>query len=292
MKILSWNINGWRSTLKHGFWDWLAKSDADIICLQECKINNGQLAEIMSDQKVISFTDLAPGPARDLFSANTPAKNDASSDAKNASKPRHEYFYFLHDAAKPGYSGVCTLSRKKPKNIITGLGDARYDAEGRTLVFEYDDFTLFNCYFPNAQRDLARMDIKQAYNEKFLGTLEIRRAKKENIISCGDFNVAHTEMDIKNAASNRGNSGFTDEERAFFGKLLKTGYTDTFRHFYPSEKDRYTWWSNRPGVRARNIGWRIDYFVVNNEFLPRVASAAIHENVMGSDHCPVEIVIS
>lgn len=276
MKLISWNINGLRACARKGFWDYFQKEAPDVLCLQETKITAAQLGSELEKIPNHGLCDLRPAAGTNvgLFA------------------PKHEKgCYCLLDAKKPGYSGVLMISKVRPKHVDTGLGILKFDNEGRTLIAHFDDFILVNSYFPNAQRDLGRMPFKLAYNEALLTHLQKLRGRQRHIVICGDMNVAHTEIDIKNAKSNQNNSGFTQVERDWFTKFLSHDYVDTFRHLHPDARDCYTWWSNRPGVRERNIGWRIDYFVVTREMLPRVKEAFIRHEVPGSDHCPVGIEI-
>ena len=255
LSLISWNINGFRSSIRTGFWDWFKKTDADIVCLQETKIDKAAF-------------DAELG----LFAPTE--------------------FHALNEAHKKGYSGVATFSKTAPLSTELGLGIPEYDTEGRLLFTHYKNFTLVNCYIPNGQRDLGRVPYKLEFSDALIKKCEKLRKTQPNLVLCGDFNVAHQEIDIKNPKSNKNNSGFTQPERDWMTKFLGMGYIDTFRHFHPEAKDRYTWWSYRPGVREKNIGWCIDYFIVTKELLPKVRSAQIFENEMGSDHCPIGIVVS
>ncbi|HXC50245.1 MAG TPA: exodeoxyribonuclease III [Candidatus Limnocylindrales bacterium] len=264
-RIVSWNINGIRASAKSGFFDFLERELPDILCLQEIKARPDQIAaEHLERLEKLGYTA------------------------------------HWHPATKAGYSGVATLSRKQPLFVTYGLDFER--EEGRILVSEHGDFTLYNIYFPNGRQtpsgpDPERLAFKLAFYESVLEVLEEERAEGKHLVVCGDFNTAHEEIDIARPQENRGTTGFLSEERAALGKYMKTGWIDTFRHFHPArlyegraphERD-YTWWSNRIGVRERNIGWRIDYHFVNREFLPAVKAAAIWDEVYGSDHCPVVV---
>lgn len=243
MKLISWNVNGLRACVKKGFLDYFHKVEADIFCVQETKLQEGQL---------------------DL--------------------PLAGYHSYWHYAEKKGYSGTAIFSKLEPLSVSYGLEEL--DSEGRVITAEYDDFFLVNAYTPNAQRDLARLPFRLEWEEVFRSYL-VQLQRHKPVILCGDLNVAHQEIDLKNAKSNKGNSGFTEEERAKMTALLDCGFIDTYRHFYPEQKDAYTWWSYMPSVRERNIGWRIDYFIVSEELLPRVKDAQIQPDVVGSDHCPI-----
>ena len=205
--------------------------------------------------------------------------------------PFHPYGYheYLYPAEKKGYSGVMIYSKIKPLSVVYGINDSEYDSEGRTITLEFDDFYLVNCYVPNSKRELLRLDSRMRFEDvmrEYLNSLK----KKKNVIYCGDLNVAHEEIDIKNPKANRRNAGFTDEERNKMTELLDSGFIDTFRHFYP-DTIKYTWWSYLGAARSKDIGWRIDYFIVNDKFINRVEDAIIYSDVLGSDHCPIGIVI-
>lgn len=200
------------------------------------------------------------------------------------------YYEYLNPAEKKGYSGTMVFTKKKPLAVTYGMGIDEHDHEGRIITLEFEDFYLVNQYVPNSKRDLSRLDYRMKWEDDFRNYL-CQLKEKKNVIVCGDFNVAHEEIDIKNAKSNIGNSGFTYEERNKFTELLAAGFTDTFRYFYPDKTDIYSWWSYIGNVRARNIGWRIDYFICNNEFTGRLKEAEIYDQVMGSDHCPIGLII-
>lgn len=250
IQIATWNVNGIRSAQSKGFVKWLHDLDADFVCLQEIKAKPEQLNEELL-------------------------------------KPKG-YTSFWNPAEKPGYSGVAIYSKREPLNVIAGIGVPEFDREGRVLILEYPDFNVISSYFPNSQRDHARLPYKLEFCKQILKYLERERKKGKNTIITGDFNIAHTEIDLKNPKSNQKNAGFLPEERAWMEAFIKNGYVDTFRVF---EKGggHYTWWSNRPGVRARNIGWRLDYAFMNPEHADRLKSAKHLPEVMGSDHCPVVI---
>ncbi|SIS57641.1 exodeoxyribonuclease III [Alicyclobacillus vulcanalis] len=251
MRFVSWNVNGLRACVKKGaFLPYFESVDADVFCVQETKLQAGQI-------------DLAIGDA---------------------------YQQFWNYADRKGYSGTAVFTRIPPLDVRYGFGDG-VDPEGRLITLEFPEFFLVTVYTPNAKRDLSRLPYRLEWEDAFRAYLcALDRAKP--VIACGDFNVAHQEIDIKNAKSNRGNSGFTDEERAKMTELLAAGFVDTFRDLYPDVTDKYTWWSNMPGVRERNIGWRIDYFVVSERLRERVREARIDDHVLGSDHCPVVLDIS
>ena len=249
MKFISWNVNGLRACMGKGFPDFFAEADADFFCLQETKLQAGQID-----------LDL-PG--------------------------YHQYWCY---AEKKGYSGTAIFAKKEPISIRYGLGVEELDNEGRMITLEYRDFFLITCYTPNAQRELARLDHRLRWDEAFRSY--IRTLDKEKpVILCGDLNVAHQEIDLKNPKSNRGSAGFSDEERESFGKLLEAGFTDTFRHLYPDATGAYTWWSYMFKAREKNAGWRIDYFLVSNRIMGNVRDSFILNEIMGSDHCPVGIEI-
>lgn len=248
MKLVSWNVNGLRAVLKKGFEDIFANFDADIFCLQETKLSEGQV--------------------------------DLKFDG---------YESYWNYADKKGYSGTAIFTRRKPLNVTTGIGIDMHDHEGRVVTLEFDDFFMVDVYTPNAQQELARLDYRMEWERDFTEYLCKLDAQKP-VIVCGDMNVAHNEIDLKNPKSNRNNPGFSDEERAAFTRLLDAGFVDTFRTLHPDEQT-YSWWSYRFSARQKNIGWRIDYFVVSQRFLDRVAEAAIHTDILGSDHCPVSLTI-
>ena len=247
MRFISWNVNGLRACMQKGFMDFFRQMDADIFCLQETKLQQGQIELEL------------PG-----------------------------YRQYWCYAEKKGYSGTAIFTKHEPLSVSYGIGVEELDNEGRVITLEYPDFCLVTCYTPNAQRELARIDHRMKWEEAFRGYLKGLDAKKP-VILCGDLNVAHKEIDLKNPASNRGNAGFSDEERGAFTQLLEAGFTDSFRYLYPDQKDAYTWWSYMFKARERNIGWRIDYFVVSERLQTAIEDAAIHADITGSDHCPVEL---
>lgn len=247
MRFISWNVNGLRACMQKGFMDFFRQMDADFFCLQETKLQQGQIELEL------------PG-----------------------------YRQYWCYAEKKGYSGTAIFTKHEPLSVSYGIGVEELDNEGRVITLEYPDFCLVTCYTPNAQRELARIDHRMKWEEAFRGYLKGLDAKKP-VILCGDLNVAHKEIDLKNPASNRGNAGFSDEERGAFTQLLEAGFTDSFRYLYPDQKDAYTWWSYMFKARERNIGWRIDYFVVSERLQTAIEDAAIHADITGSDHCPVEL---
>ena len=249
MKLISWNVNGLRACVGKGFYESLAALDADVVCLQETKLQAGQI-------------DLA----------------------------LEGYETFWNYADKKGYSGTAIFTRRHPLSVTYGLGIDLHDHEGRIITAEYNSFYLVTAYVPNSQDGLRRLDYRQQWDKDLRAYLKELETKKP-VVLCGDLNVAHREIDLKNPKSNRKNAGFTDEEREGFQQLLDAGFVDTFRHFYPDQTDIYSWWSYRFRAREKNAGWRIDYFVVSEALRPRLVSACIHTDVFGSDHCPVEVVI-
>mgnify|MGYP001571697019 FL=1 len=252
MKLISWNVNGIRAAQRAGFQAWFSDQNADIVCRQEVKAFEEQLDE-------------------DL-------------------KHPNGYHSYWHPAEKPGYSGVTLYSKKEPLKVTLGVGNSAIDREGRALVAEYSDFTLINTYFPNSQRDHARLDYKLSFCEEILKYCCCLVGQNKNIVICGDFNIAHKEIDLKNPKTNTNNAGFLPEERAWLDQFVGQGYVDTFRHFEKGP-DHYTWWSYRPGVREKNIGWRLDYFFVSPDLKDRLAKAAHQATVKGSDHCPVTLTL-
>jgi len=253
MRIFSWNVNGFRAAWKKGLAEFLAQGDADVLCLQEIKARPEQL--------------------------------DADQLAA------HGYHAVWNPAEKPGYSGTATLSKRPPDEVILGLGDPQFDSEGRVTATRHGDLWVVGAYFPHGQRDFARMPYKVDFFHAMLAYGARLRAAGHPVVICGDWNVAHTEQDIKNAKSNRTTSGFTPADCALLDEFVAAGWIDTFRRQHPDERDVYSWWSNRPGVRDRNIGWRIDYHFTTPETWPRIQDTRIHMDVRGSDHCPVEVVI-
>ena len=248
MKLVSWNVNGLRACLGKGFLDYCAQEDADVVCLQETKLQ----------------------PEQAVFEL----------------EGYHRYF---HSADKKGYSGTAVLTKEEPLSVVYGFGDDVHRHEGRVITAEYPEFYLVCCYTPNSQDGLKRLDYRMTWEDAFRAYLLELDAKKP-VILCGDLNVAHTEIDIKNAKTNRMSAGFTDQERAKMTELLAAGFTDTFRAVHPDEV-KYSWWSYRFHAREKNAGWRIDSFIVSNRIADKVTAAEIHNEVFGSDHCPVELVI-
>ena len=249
MKFISWNVNGLRACMQKGFMDYVTSEDADIFCIQESKLQEGQIQ-----------LDL-PG-----------------------------YYQYWNYAVKKGYSGTAVFTKREPLSVSRGIGVQEHDQEGRVITLEYEHFYLVTCYTPNSQNELKRLDYRMKWEDDFLVYLKKLDAHKP-LILCGDLNVAHREIDLKNPKTNRKNAGFTDEEREKFTALLDAGFIDTFRHFYPDQENIYSWWSYRFGARTKNAGWRIDYFCVSRALEPKLADAKIHTEVMGSDHCPVELLL-
>ena len=247
MKLISWNVNGIRACMDKGFMDFFKEADADIFCLQETKLQAGQIELEL------------PG-----------------------------YYQYWNYADKKGYSGTALFTKKEPLQVTYGIGVEEHDHEGRVITAEFADYYVVTVYTPNSQRELTRLEYRMKWEADFLAYLNGLKAKKP-VIFCGDLNVAHKEIDLKNPKTNRRNAGFTDEERGCFTTLLENGYVDTFRYFYPDVTDVYSWWSYMFQARAKNAGWRIDYFVVSECLKDKLLDAAIHTKVMGSDHCPVEL---
>ena len=249
MKFISWNVNGLRACVGKGFGDAFRSLDADFFCLQETKMQEGQLD--------LQFEG---------------------------------YQSYWNYAEKKGYSGTAIYARREPLSVAYGIGVEEHDHEGRVVTLEYEDFYLVTVYVPNSQDELKRLDYRMTWEDAFRCYLKELDAKKP-VVVCGDLNVAHREIDLKNPKTNRRNAGFTDEERAKFGQLLDAGFIDTFRHFYPDLEGAYSWWSYRFRAREKNAGWRIDYFLVSERLQARLTDAKIHADVFGSDHCPVEVDI-
>ncbi len=249
MKFISWNVNGLRACMGKGFMDFFNAQDADFFCLQETKLQAGQI---------------------------------------EMNLPNHKDYW--NYAEKKGYSGTAIFAKNEPLSVSLGIGVEELDNEGRVVTLEYDNFYLVTCYTPNAQRELARLDHRMKWDEAFRAFLKALDEKKPVII-CGDLNVAHQEIDLKNPKSNRGNAGFSDEERESFTKTLELGFTDTFRYLNPEATDCYTWWSYMFKAREKNVGWRIDYFLVSSRIADKITAAPIYADILGSDHCPVGLEI-
>ena len=248
-KMISWNVNGLRACMGKGFMDYFKEADADIFCLQETKLQKGQI-------------DLE----------------------------LEGYYQYWNYAVKKGYSGTALFTKEEPVSVTYGLGIEEHDQEGRVITAEFPEYYVITCYTPNSQDGLARLDYRRKWNEDFLAYAK-RLEENKPVIFCGDLNVAHKEIDLKNPKTNRKNAGFSDEEREDFTKVVQAGFIDTFRYFYPDQEGIYSWWSYRFSARAKNAGWRIDYFCVSESLKDRLVSADIHTAVLGSDHCPVELVI-
>ena len=248
-KLISWNVNGLRACVTKGFLDYFREADADVFCLQETKLQAGQI---------------------DL--------------------PLPGYHQYWNYAEKKGYSGTAMFTKEEPLSVSCGIGAEEHDKEGRVITAEFPDYYVVTCYTPNSQDGLARLPYRREWNAAFLAYLKGLEEKKP-VVFCGDLNVAHREIDLKNPKTNRKNAGFTDEEREDFTALLDAGFIDTFRYFYPDATGIYSWWSYRFKAREKNAGWRIDYFCVSESLKDRLESASIHTEVYGSDHCPVEVVL-
>lgn len=247
MKLISWNVNGLRACLGKGFLEFFKKEDADIFCIQETKMQEGQ-AELLLDG----------------------------------------YHQYWHSAQKKGYSGTAVFTKEKPISVTYGLGEKHHD-EGRVITLEFSDFYLVNCYTPNAQQELKRLSYRMEFEDDMRAYL---LSLPKPVIFCGDLNVAHQEIDLKNPKTNRQNPGFSDEERGKMTELLDAGFSDTFRTLYPEQTDAYTWWSYRFSARAKNVGWRIDYFIVSSSVMDKVSDSVIYPEVLGSDHCPIGLHIN
>ena len=250
MRFISWNVNGLRACLQKGFIDFFHSAQCDFFCLQETKLQAGQLE-----------LDLP------------------------------QYHQFWHYAEKKGYSGTAIFAKNPPLSVSSGIGPEELNKEGRDITLEYEDFYLVTCYTPNAQRELARIDFRMQWEDAFLAYLK-KLDEKKPVIVCGDLNVAHREIDLKNPSSNRGNAGFSDQERGCFNRLLENGFTDTFRYLNPDKAGAYTWWSYMFNARQNNAGWRIDYFLVSNRIADRITATPIYSDILGSDHCPVGLEIN
>ena len=245
MKLISWNVNGLRACVGKGFLDYFKEQQADIFCLQETKLQEGQI-ELELDGY-------------------------------------HQYWNY---AEKKGYSGTAIFTKEKPISVHYGIGINEHDKEGRVITLEFEKFYMITVYTPNSQEKLARLDYRMKWEEDFKNYL-LELDKKKPVIVCGDLNVAHKEIDLKNPKTNRKNAGFSDEEREKMTKLLESGFVDSFRYFYPNKTDIYSWWSYRFSARAKNAGWRIDYFLVSDRIKENMKGAEIHTEILGSDHCPI-----
>ena len=249
MKLISWNVNGLRACVQKGFLDIFKELDADMFCIQESKLQEGQISLELEGY--------------------------------------HQYWNY---AIKKGYSGTAIFARREPMSVAYGIGIEEHDQEGRVITLEFAEFYLVTVYTPNSQSELARLDYRMRWEDAFLSYLKGLEEKKP-IVFCGDLNVAHKEIDLKNPKTNRKNAGFTDEERGKFSTLLGQGFIDTYRYFYPDQEGIYSWWSYRFQARKKNAGWRIDYFCVSESLKEKLVDAKIHTEIMGSDHCPVELDI-
>lgn len=249
MKLISWNVNGIRACVQKGFLDFFKEIDADIFCIQESKMQEGQLALELEG-----------------------------------------YYQYWNYAVKKGYSGTAIFAKQEAMSVNYGIGIEEHDQEGRVITLEYENFYIVTVYTPNAKEQLARLDYRMDWEEVFKAYLK-KLEEDKPVIVCGDLNVAHKEIDLKNPKTNRKNAGFSDEERGKFTELLEAGFVDTFRHFYPDLEGIYSWWSYRFSARAKNAGWRIDYFLVSKALEDKLVDAKIHTEVLGSDHCPVELEI-
>lgn len=249
-KLISWNVNGLRACVTKGFLDFFKEMDADIFCIQETKLQKGQI---------------------DL---NLPG-----------------YFDYWNYADKKGYSGTAVFTKEEPLSVNYGIGIDEHDHEGRVITLEFTDWYLVNCYTPNSQNELQRLSYRMTWEDAFRNYLK-KLEENKPVILCGDLNVAHKEIDLKNPKTNRHNAGFTDEERGKMSELLESGFTDTFRFFYPDMTDIYSWWSYRFHAREKNSGWRIDYFLTSKALDDKLQDAKIHTEILGSDHCPVELAIN
>ncbi len=247
MKFISWNVNGLRACVQKGFVDFFNEIDADIFCIQESKLQEGQI---------------------DL--------------------PTEGWHQYWNYAEKKGYSGTAIFTKTEPISVVYGMGIEEHDKEGRVITLEFEDFYVVTCYTPNSKRELERLDYRMQWEDDFKAYLK-GLEKKKPVIMCGDLNVAHEEIDIKNPATNHNNAGFTDQERQKMTDLLADGFVDSYRYFYPDTTGVYSWWSYRFHAREKNAGWRLDYFIVSDSLKDRLQGAAIHTEVMGSDHCPVEL---
>ncbi|SDY12533.1 exodeoxyribonuclease III [Lachnobacterium bovis] len=250
MKLISWNVNGLRACVKKGFEEFFNEIDADVFCIQESKLQEGQI-----DLKLEGY---------------------------------HQYWNY---AEKKGYSGTALFTKKEPISVTYGMGIEEHDKEGRVITAEFEEFYVVTCYTPNAKRELERLEYRMVWEDDFRKYLK-KLEENKPVIMCGDLNVAHKEIDLKNPKTNRKNAGFTDEERGKMTELLEAGFIDTFRYFYPDKEEIYSWWSYRFHAREKNAGWRIDYFIASDSLKDKLVDAKIHTSILGSDHCPVELDIN
>ena len=253
MKLISWNVNGLRAAMTKGFENFFKKENADIFCIQETKMQESQIDE-------------------------------------NIKNMLGDYYVYWNSAEKKGYSGTAIFSKIKPINVTYGLGIEEHDKEGRVITLEFKEFYMVTIYTPNSKRELERLEYRQIWEDeirKYLSELD----KRKPVIMCGDLNVAHKEIDLKNPKTNRRNAGFTDEERNKMTELLDNGFVDSFRYLYPDKEECYTWWSYMFHAREKNVGWRIDYFIVSQKIKERIEEAKIYQDILGSDHCPVGLEI-
>src|SRR3989344_396153 len=255
MKLISWNVNGLRACYKKGGWEWFKNESPDIFCLQETKAHPEQLPD----------------------------------EVRNT---QGYYSYFDHSKLKKGYSGVAVFTKIEPEKVEYGMGIEEFDQEGRLLALFFKDFVLLNVYFPNGGGGPARLDYKLKFYDAFLKHIEKRRKEGKSIVFCGDINTAHEEIDLARPKENEGNTGFLPEERAWLDEVVNVGYVDTFRHFYPTKKDAYTYWDLKTRARDRNVGWRIDYFFISPDLIKNVKGVKILSDVFGSDHCPVAMELA
>ena len=253
MKLISWNVNGLRAVVNKGFKEFFKEIDADIFCIQETKMQEAQL-----DENIL-----------EIFEG---------------------YNAYWNSAEKKGYSGTAIFTKQKPLNVTYGIGKEEHDKEGRVITLEFEKFYIVNIYTPNSKRELERLDYRQLWEDEIRAYL-LKLKENKSVVMCGDLNVAHTEIDLKNPKTNRKNAGFTDEERAKMTELLNAGFVDTFRYKYPEVEGKYSWWSYMGHAREKNVGWRIDYFIVSNDFRENIKDATIYTEILGSDHCPVGLEI-
>ena len=254
MKLISWNVNGLRAVAKKGFEEFFSNIDADAFCIQETKMQLDQVDESLEK----------------IFDG---------------------YYAYWNSAEKKGYSGTAVFSKIKPINVTYGIGIEEHDNEGRIITLEYENYYLVNCYTPNSKRELERLDYRQIWEDEIRKYLK-RLEENKPVIYCGDLNVAHKEIDLKNPKTNHFSAGFTDEERNKMTELLDAGFIDTYRYLYPENEEAYTWWSYMRQAREKNIGWRIDYFIVSGSIKDKIEEAKIHSDIFGSDHCPIELDIT
>ncbi len=297
MKLISWNVNGLRACVQKGFMDFFKEADADIFCIQESKLQEGQIEletpgyyQYWNYAKKKGYSGTAVFTKQEPISVSYGIGIEEHDQEGRVITLEFESFYFV-TVYTPNYSGTAVFTKQEPISVSYGIGIEEHDQEGRVITLEFESFYFVTVYTPNSQNELARLDYRMKWEDDFLAYLK-KLEEKKPVIFAGDLNVAHQEIDLKNPKTNRKNAGFTDEERAKFTQLTQRGFIDTFRYFYPEQEGIYSWWSYRFKAREKNAGWRIDYFCVSESLKNNLEDAKIHTEILGSDHCPVELTIS